>query len=74
MRQDYDHVTVNCTKDTKDAIKYLARFCNMTQRDLLKYMLMNKGVLPKDGSINIFDNWNNEAIVKYKVFLDSIGK
>ncbi len=74
MTQDYDSVTVNCTNDTKEALKNLAKFCSMTHRDLLKYLLMSKGVLPSDGTISIFDNWNNETIIRYKVFLDSLDK
>lgn len=68
------NTTINCSSDTKESIKMVAEFTKTSQRHIIKSLMINQGIMPSDGTLNVFTNWDSETKIRYKLFADQFNK
>ena len=70
MEKKKTYTTVSVDVDTREAIKNIATFTKLPIAATVRFILAKQGFLPNDGEYNVFNNWTEETLIRYRRFLE----
>jgi hypothetical protein len=68
---DYEDkgTTINCSTEVKEVVKMVATFIGTSQRNVLRCLLAEQGLIPGDDVLNVFSSWTSETKSKFRDFM-----